>query len=140
MSKFGLRNKKIIMNCPCGRSKEYKDCCALPHQHIGNAITAEDLMRSRFTAFTQADGEYLTLSHHSSTRPENSNEIVSWAKSVKWLNLEIINKTGGNENDIDGTVEFKAHFKERGKKRFIHENSKFVREYGKWAYLGFASE
>lgn len=95
-------------------------------------------MRSRFVAFTQANGDYLMLSHHSATRPENSDEIVSWAKSVKWLKLEIINKSGGAENDSEGTVEFKAHFKERGRKRFIHENSKFVREFGNWVYLGFA--
>lgn len=127
------------MNCPCGRNKDYNDCCANPHQDLKNALTAEDLMRSRYTAFTKANGDYLMLSHHSITRPENSNEIVTWARSVKWLRLEILSSTGGGEDDSEGTVTFKAHFKEKGKKRFIHEDSKFVRESGNWMYLGFNS-
>jgi SEC-C motif-containing protein len=53
--------------------------------------------------------------------------------------LEILNATGGKENDSEGTVEFKAHFKEKGKKHFIHEDSKFVRENDNWMYLGFNS-
>lgn len=96
-------------------------------------------MRSRFTAFTKANGDYLLLSHHSTTRPENSSEIVTWARSVEWISLEILNTTKGVENDSEGTVEFKAHFKEKGKKRFIHEDSKFVREGRNWMYLGFNS-
>jgi SEC-C motif-containing protein len=64
--------------------------------------------------------------------------IVAWANSVKWTKLEIISKSTGGKDDQEGTVEFKAHFKEKGKKTFIHENSKFVRENGHWSYLGFA--
>lgn len=127
------------MNCPCGRSKEYSECCALPHQHMSNAKTAEDLMRSRYTAFTKSNGVYLLESHFSGTRPASSDELVRWSKSVKWMRLEIINATGGSAEDIEGTVEFKAHFKEKGKKQCIHEDSKFVREFGNWVYLGFNS-
>lgn len=125
------------MNCACGRASEYVECCGKAHQNIINATTAEDLMRSRYCAFTKANGDYLLLSHHSSTRPSNANELVSWAKSVKWIKLEIIYTTGGSESDLEGTVEFKAHFKEKGRKKFIHEDSKFVREFGHWSYLGF---
>ncbi|NRA13177.1 MAG: Sec-C motif domain protein [Crocinitomicaceae bacterium] len=127
------------MKCPCGRNKEYEDCCAKPHHNLSNALTAEDLMRSRFTAFTKADGEYILLSHHSDTRPENSDTVVAWAKSMKWLKLEILNTTGGDENDSEGTVEFKAHYIDKGRRLFMHEDSKFVREYGNWVYLGFNS-
>lgn len=125
------------MNCPCGRLKAYKDCCSLLHQNLSNAKTAEDLMRSRYTAFTKANGAYLLSSHHSTTRPENSDEIVSWAKSVKWLKLEIIKTTEGGTDDAVGTVEFKAYFKDNGRVIFLHEDSKFIREYGNWLYLGF---
>ena len=125
--------------CPCGRTEKYEFCCKKKHQDISNAITAEDLMRSRFVAFTKGMGDYLMSSHHSTTRPlAQKNEIVNWANSVKWTHLEILNKTNGGEGDSKGTVEFKAHFKEKGKKTFIHENSKFIRENGVWMYLGFA--
>jgi SEC-C motif domain protein len=127
-----------VKKCPCGRRNTYPKCCGQKHVDIALALTAEDLMRSRYTAFTKGMGDYLMSSHHSSTRPlERKLEIVSWANSVKWAQLEIITKSEGGFNDKKGTVEFKAHFKEKGKKTFIHENSTFIRENGHWVYLGF---
>ncbi len=124
------------MKCPCGLNAEYSNCCEMIHKDISKAKTAEELMRSRYTAFTKADGDYLLKSHHESTRPVNEiNEIVSWAKSVKWLNLEILETTNGGEDDISGTVEFKAHFKVKGRRDVIHEKSEFVKEFGVWYYL-----
>ena len=37
-------------NCPCGREKRYIDCCKLSHEDLASVKTAEDLMRSRYTA------------------------------------------------------------------------------------------
>ena len=124
-------------SCPCGRDKKYIDCCKLAHEDISSVKTAEDLMRSRYTAFTKAKGDYLMESHHSSTRPtDEKNAIIEWAKSVKWLKLEVLNTTFGSKDDSEGTVEFKAHYKRGIFKEFIHENSKFIRENGCWVYLG----
>ena len=128
---------KISSNCPCGLSRSYENCCHKSHLSLNNALSAEQLMRSRYTAFTKANGDYLMKSHHSSTRPlSEKKSIVKWAKSVEWLRLEILNKTFGQENDNEGTVEFKAYFKERDRVQCIHENSKFVKEKGAWTYLG----
>ncbi len=125
------------MNCTCGRDKSYNECCGLVHQSISNALKEEDLMRSRYVAFTKGMGDYLMESHHSLTRDlSQKNEIVNWANSVKWLNLEILEVQEGEENDMEGIVEFKAHFKERLRKNCIHERSKFLREYGVWKYFG----
>lgn len=125
------------INCPCGKEKPYSSCCGKAHLDSTSVQTAEDLMRSRYSAFTLANGDYLMKSHHSSTRPiSEKQEIENWAKSVKWLKLEILNTSKGSKADAEGTVEFKAHYKERGRKKFIHEKSKFIREYGVWVYLG----
>ena len=95
-------------------------------------------MRSRYTAFTMANGDYLMASHHLSTRPIKEKEnIVAWAKSVEWIKLEILSKSQGMENDTEGSVEFKAYFKENGKENHIYEHSKFVKENDCWYYLGF---
>ena len=126
----------IESNCPCGRQNTYANCCERPHQNRIHAITAEDLMRSRFTAFTKAMSDYLVKTHHSSTRHLiNKEEIVTWAKSVKWLRLEILEVNEGKEDSLKGIVEFKAHFKAGGKKQFIHENSYFEKEFGLWKYV-----
>lgn len=129
------------VKCPCGSSSSYESCCKTIHNDITRAKTAEQLMRSRYTAFTLAMGDYLLESHHKTTRPNKEMKtIVSWAKSVKWQKLEIINGIQGQENDIFGTVEFKAHYLSGNKPDFILENSKFVKEYGVWYYLGRIEE
>ncbi len=125
--------------CPCGSDIEYSSCCALAHKKVELVITAEQLMRSRYTAFTLAMGDYLMKSHYRSTRPlSQKKSIVKWAKSVEWKGLQIIAKTKGLATDTKGTVEFKAFYFENGKLEFIHENSAFIKEKGCWYYLGYA--
>lgn len=123
--------------CPCGKNQTYKNCCEKIHINFSTAICAEDLMRSRYTAFTLGMGQYLNDSHHKTSRNESEKEsIEKWAKSVKFIKLEILNSTLGNIDDTNGTVEFKAHFKQGVFKRVIHENSSFIKEDGSWYYLG----
>jgi SEC-C motif-containing protein len=123
--------------CPCGSKKTYGDCCASAHSNIETVITAEHLMRSRYSDYVLCNMEYLMTSHHSSTRPvKDKDEILKWTKSVKWLGLEVMNSSDGNVSDIEGTVEFKAHFEENGASEIIHEHSKFVKENKHWVYLG----
>ena len=125
--------------CPCGRPNAYETCCGLVHNNINLAQTAEDLMRSRYTAFTKANTTYLSLSHAKTTRPKGSQkDLERWAKSVNWLRLEVLNSADGDVNSSSGTVEFKAYFQEGSRVECIHENSLFIRENGHWVYLGEA--
>jgi SEC-C motif-containing protein len=79
-----------MMNCPCGINKNYINCCEIAHNDLSAVQTAAQLMRSRYTAFTMANGDYLMKSHHSTTRPENEKkDIEKWAKSVNWIRLDI---------------------------------------------------
>lgn len=125
------------MNCPCNPSKKYSECCKPIHEDIQKAFTAEQLMRSRYSAFVLVNVDYLQKSHHSSTRPskKEKREILSWTKSVQWLKLEVLHTTKGTINDTKGTVEFKAYFMENGLIDIIHENSFFSKENGIWLYV-----
>jgi SEC-C motif-containing protein len=118
------------MHCPCNPTKKYIDCCQKIHENIFLAITAEQLMRSRYSAFVFGNIDYLQKSHHSSKRPNNieKKEILKWTKSVEWIKLEVI-KASGN------TVAFKACFLEKNQEGIIHENSFFVKENNHWTYL-----
>lgn len=128
-----------IKNCPCGNNKFYDACCGEILSGRRNAKTSEELMRSRYTAFTLANGDYLMKSHHSTTRPiKEKKEIEEWAQSVTWVRLEILMTTGGKQEELEGTVEFKAYFLEGGKMQMIHENSFFNKENKKWVYVGVA--
>jgi SEC-C motif-containing protein len=127
------------MNCYCGNNKTYKECCEVFHLNNGKTETAQQLMRSRYSAFVIANGEYLMQTHHSTTRPITEKKaIVKWAKSVEWIKLEIIETTKGLENDQEGTVTFNAYFYENRKVDVIHEKSAFIKENNNWKYLGFS--
>lgn len=129
------------MDCYCGSLKKYVDCCQLAHHDIQQATSAEQLMRSRYSAFVLANGDYLMRSHHSSTRPLKEKEsIVKWAKSVTWLKLEILETTKGQAEDSQGSVTFNAYYMENGKMNHIHEKSAFIKENKIWYYLGFAKD
>lgn len=123
--------------CPCGRNNNlYKDCCYLVHTNIHNALSAEDLMRSRYSAFVLCNGDYLLRSHSIQYRdPSNIHNTIRWSRSVAWNRLEIISLVAGLENDLEGIVEFKAFFKEKNKIKCIHEKSLFIRENLHWVYL-----
>ncbi|WP_282087092.1 YchJ family protein [Aquimarina algiphila] len=125
-------------NCHCGRPTAYPSCCGKIHHDITTALTAEDLMRSRYSAFVLAKGDYLIKSHHSSTRPSRKEKksIVRWAKSVNWVKLEVLQTSKGAPQDTKGTVEFKAFYYDDTGMQMIYEHSKFIKEYGYWVYVG----
>lgn len=129
------------MNCPCGSNKPYANCCGVAHKDLSAVATAEQLMRSRYTAFTMAKGDYLMASHHSSTRPiKEKKAIEDWAKSVNWIRLEILDNKKGGLKDQSGTVTFNAYYLEKGQVKIIHEKSAFIKEKGLWMYLGPADQ
>ena len=54
--------------CYCGSQKSYKDCCEPYILGEKNPSTAEDLMRSRYSAYVVVATDYLIETTHSSTR------------------------------------------------------------------------
>ncbi len=96
------------------------------------AQTAEQLMRSRYTAYVLGDEAYLLRTWHASTRP---GELKLATAPVKWLGLRIVRTESGGPEDRDGVVEFEARYKPHGKAERLHEVSRFVREEGQWYYV-----
>ena len=129
------------MNCYCGNNKTYKTCCEVFHLNNGKTDTAQQLMRSRYSAFVLAKGDYLMQTHHSSTRPISEKKaIVKWTKSVEWIKLEVLETAKGLKKNDKGTVTFNAYFYENGGVNTIHEKSAFIKENDKWYYLGYAKK
>lgn len=121
--------------CPCGSGLTFRDCCNLIISAQNEALTCEQLMRSRYSAYTMANVDYLMLSQHTETRRVNeSKEIRKWAKSVRWMGLVILKTEAGGAKDNHGYVEFRALYMEAGQMQQIHEKSLFKRENGKWVY------
>ena len=122
--------------CPCGNNKTYADCCEPIINRVKKAETAEELMRSRYTAFTKANINHLMRTHHSSTRPlKQRNSMLKWMNNTDWLGLVVVKTQGGQAKDTSGHVEFRAIYIEDGQTEVIHENSLFEKENGEWVYV-----
>lgn len=118
------------MSCPCGNNKTYTDCCQQIHLDQKKALSAEMLMRSRYSAFVKHNIDFLYHTFHPSTRRfQNKKEIEQWALENKWMQLEILNSTAN-------TVEFKAHYLDENLETQVHhEKSNFKEMQGLWYYV-----
>lgn len=117
--------------CPCGSGENYGDCCGPLHAGERTAATAEQLMRSRFSAFAVGDRAYLLATWHPSTRPKS----LELDPGQRWTRLDVLATTGGSPFHDSGTVEFRAHYRREGRPGSMHELSTFTREDGQWRYL-----
>ncbi len=114
---------KNIKYCPCGAGKAYLECCGIFISNQKVPSTPEELMRSRYTAYTQINLDYIARTMKSPAADNfDREEVQEWAKAVSWTGLEIIN-TGTECNK--GIVEFRAHYYVDGKKQVLHEISEF---------------
>ncbi|MEV4556841.1 YchJ family metal-binding protein [Kitasatospora sp. NPDC049285] len=119
------------VDCPCGSGAPYRECCGRLHRGEAAAGSAEQLMRSRFSAFAVHDEPYLLRSWHPDTRPAS----VDFDPALRWERLEILGASEGGPFHQEGTVEFRAHYREGHHAGELHENSRFVRHQGEWVYL-----
>jgi SEC-C motif-containing protein len=117
--------------CPCGTGLPYAECCGRLHDGTATAGTAEQLMRSRYSAFAVGDPAYLLATWHPSTRPPS----LELDPSVRWTGLDVLATTDGGLLAAGGTVEFRAWYRHEGETGSQHEVSRFVREDGAWRYL-----
>jgi len=119
-------------NCLCGSLISYEQCCEALHSGKKQAITAEALMRSRFTAYANKNESYLINTWDNATCPQS----IDFSKdSSEWLRLEIVLVKKGGLKDKKGIVEFKAYFQQEGSEQVLNEVSRFVKKQGKWVYL-----
>ncbi len=122
------------MLCPCTSEKDYSQCCQ-PFLEGTEAQTAEQLMRARYTAYTQVNMDFIKETHDPSTRKKtNMEDNKAWAEQTHWTRLEILQTEKGAPEDNWGKIEFKAHFKNEGEEGVHHEVSQFNRKNGRWYF------
>jgi len=127
------------MLCPCGSGSLFTVCCQpfIQSEDYLNQVgttsippeTAEQLMRSRFSAYATKNGLYIYNTYAKKTKLDQSlNDIQQWADECIWLALEV---HGSNRE----TVEFSAYYIVDNTLCCLTENSNFIREQGLWRYL-----
>lgn len=117
--------------CPCSSGVSYSSCCQPLVDGRKDAVTAQALMRSRYTAYFLKDEKYLLRTWHPSTRPIT----IGFDSISGWCGLNIVRTEAGGEDDIDGVVEFIARATSHKKILTLHEVSRFVKQSGQWFYL-----
>ena len=71
--------------CPCGSGLPYAQCCGPLLSMERQAATAEELMRSRYTAHVFVNAEHLWRTWDGRTRPEQVQ-----LDDTRWLGLEVL--------------------------------------------------
>lgn len=115
------------MLCPCQSGLDYNDCCAPLHRGAP-APTPQALMRSRYSAFSRDDADYVSATWHPDTRPAD----LRLEDGDQWLGLDIL---GAGEDGEAGWVRFRATRRDNGGFAVLEERSRFVHEQGRWLYL-----
>lgn len=105
----------------------YDDCCGPLLATDRLAETAEELMRSRFTAYFYGNAEHLWRTWHPRTRPAE----VDLAGSPRWQSLTINERSAGSAADDAGVVDYTARY-DGGR---LRERARFERRAGRWFYL-----
>lgn len=128
----GHRCKTPATPCPCGSGLALAACCG--RLHAGElAVSAEALMRSRYSAYVLGNEAYLLATWHPDTRPA----VLDLADDapVKWLGLDVLACQAGQPGDAQGTVHFVARYKVNGRARRLCEHSRFICQDGRWLYV-----
>ena len=123
-------------SCACGSDRVSEECC-LPYIR-GKRLpeTALDLLRSRYTAFTLGDVDYVLSTHHPKTRGEvKREEIEAWSKNSRWLGLSVERVEAGQKDDEQGVIVFCARYHADGEDQEHWEQSLFEKHEGKWMFL-----
>lgn len=89
-------------------------------------------MRSRYSAFAVGDTGYLLRTWHSAARPRE----LTLDPALTWTRLAVLQTDRGGLFDATGTVGYRAVYVQAGQRGVLAETSRFVREDGRWTYLG----
>ena len=120
--------------CFCRSGKEYKYCCAPFHLHTAVPETAEQLMRSRYTAYVLKNIPYIVATTVPSQQTLLETHLLQeWADNTTWLGLEILKTENLTKNQ--SAVEFKAIFQGEEGELAHEERSIFVKIENRWYFV-----
>ena len=117
--------------CFCRNNESFERCCKPFIERVVLPESANQLMRSRYSAYCVKNINFL----YDTTDPikrflTSKSAIKKWANKTEWQRLKIVR----SEYDL---VEFKAFYKEVGSEKIHlhHEVSRFRLENKQWYYV-----
>lgn len=126
--------------CPCGLEVDVAECCLPVIRGTREAATAEELMRSRYTAFVLGEVDWILASHHPDTVSEiDREEVEAWSAGSDWMGLRIRDTSAGGAEDDEGVVRFRARYRVEGRVVDHVERARFIRDAdGAWKFHSVA--
>ncbi len=119
--------------CPCSSGKNFADCCEPFIRGDSLPETPEKLMRSRYTAYSLANMDYIARTMQGVPLENFDKENAEkWAKSVEWQKLKVLN---ASVEPPHGFVEFMVYYSDNGKNQILHEKSEFLLVNDRWYYV-----
>jgi len=118
--------------CPCGSGGAYGQCCEPILKQERAAVSAEQLMRSRFTAHAVRDHRHLHRTYLPTARKPYVEEQADGPEPV-WTRLVIHAHEPGTKPDT-ALVDFSAYYKDGDGEGALHEKSEFRRIEGVWFF------
>ena len=120
-------------SCPCLSGQDYRKCCAPLHEgHI--ASNAEQLMRSRYSAFYMGKVDYLIATLHPNSRQADDEQTLKQTiRNTQWLGLRIVKHRKISSDQAQ--VEFIAFYQNTDNIGQLHERSHFSQLDGHWYYV-----
>lgn len=141
---FGRQpSSPVATACPCGGGA-YRSCCGPLIAGEQLATTAEQLMRSRYSAFALAARDAQAVEHllrthgePGQTEAERRKALRASCRTIEWIGLTVLDTQNGGPFDSHGTVTFEARWRDRaGGEGILRECTRFARgEAGEWLYV-----
>jgi len=122
--------------CPCGSGSTLPDCCGRFLDGEQRPSTAEELMRSRYTAYRFERIAYLRDTLWPKQQPFfDEPGVARWAIDNHWIGLTVMETRSGGPSDREGTVLFEAKYLAGGELHTHRERSRFRKKSGRWYYV-----
>lgn len=119
-------------SCLCGSGNTYSTCCQKVHLDHAAASTAEELMRSRYTAFALEKSSHILKTWVENKRPKALNFDDH---PVTWIHLTINSSKDGQPENSTGQVDFTSTYIENGQLCTLSEISNFKKIDSLWYYV-----
>lgn len=121
----------VLMNqpCHCKSNKPFSQCCEPFLRVLEVPSMAEQLMRSRYSAYCLGDVNYLQATTHDHTWADEELKLIQdWADNSTWQHLDVLQSS-------EDMVEFKAYYIFEGRQHMHHEKSSFLKVNDMWKYV-----
>lgn len=125
----------LMSLCPCQSHLLYQDCCQPFHLNEKLPKNAEQLMRSRYSAYTLCNIDYIVQTTLPAQQPFLDRQAMQdWAEHTKWCGLTI-HAHHPQISKIHSLVDFSADFQTDDSIEHHHELSLFVRLQNRWYFV-----